>query len=113
MAHVLYNGVRSGHTYVLLTIAGSSGSAYVLIAIATSADDGRITAASGQLPRQTAGGGDAGHLAFLVQDGAIDGSCGWIEDLVNGVHALVLGNAKIGGDGVHLLDMQRLVFQKA
>src|SRR5215471_20048810 len=51
MAHILHDGVRARDLDVLLAAAGSSGGAHVLVAIAAGADDGRIAAASGQLPR--------------------------------------------------------------
>src|SRR5260221_14090465 len=98
------------HLDVLFSAAGGARRAYVLVAIATGTDDRRVSAASGQLPRQPAGGSHAGHLHLLTQRRAVDGPGGRIEDLVDRIHAVFRSNAEIGGCGIHLLYVAWLVF---
>src|SRR5579859_6928751 len=63
VAHVFDDGVGAGHADVFFSTAGGSGGADVLVQVETRADNGRIADAARNLPRQAAGGSDAGHLA--------------------------------------------------
>src|ERR1051326_8654761 len=104
MAHVLDNCMRAADLDVLLAAAGGARGAHVLVAIAPGADDRRITAAPGQLPRQAAGGSHARHLAFFVQRGAVDGAGWWIKNFSDGVEPAVFWNPDLGSELVQAAD---------
>src|SRR5215469_9905622 len=67
LSHVFHDGMCAGYLDVFFAIARGPGRTYILVAVTTGADDGRISAAAGNLPRQATRGGNSGHLTFLIQ----------------------------------------------
>src|SRR5579859_8116220 len=101
--------MRAADFDVLLAAAGGPGRAYLLVAIAARADDRRVAAASGQLPRQAAGGGHARHLALFIERRAVDGARRRIEDFVDRIEPAIFWNADLSRQRIKPSDGLRLV----
>ena len=106
MAHVLHDGVCAGDADVLLAAARGPCAADFLVHKESGADDWRIAHAAGNLPREAAGGGDAGDLALGVQAEAIDGAGDGVHRAVQriGQHRFINVREFLSQGGAWLLD---------